>query len=88
MNKETLITEYLITHKDGLLEKIAQLNRPGYEYFPDSLYEIYLEQYEKKALQIIKEEIQYELQLTPEELLNISKETVILVLGKEILCPS
>jgi hypothetical protein len=85
--RELEIAEWLQIHKDGLQEKINKTHNPAYHLFPDSLYFIYLENYENNVIDIIKKEIQ-ELQLNPEENLIINKDFVIMVLGKEILIPN
>ena len=56
------------------------------DLFPQSLYDIYLEQYKEAALSIIKKQL--ENYYTPEELnLIITEKFVIVILGEKFLCP-
>lgn len=81
------IAEWLLNNKEGLIDKIKKAHNPNYNLLPVVLFDIYLDNYVRHVLNIIKYDLQSAFNLDPESLENITKEYVVNILGKEILSP-
>jgi len=81
------ITEWLLNNKEGLVENIIRTHNPAYKLLPDVLFDIYLDNYSNKVLNIIKQDLIAPFHLNPEELENITKEYIGDILGYDIFKP-
>jgi len=87
--KELEIARWLLDNKKELSEKVQEHHNKAYHLLPDSLIDIYMDNFSNKGVDIIKNEIQDIFNLTPEEMCSIlTKEFIKTVLGKEFLEPT
>lgn len=86
--QEIDIADWLLHHRDGLRDELRHLHRPCYHLFPDSVLDIYFEQYAEQAIAIVQNLAASTFQLNPEEKHNIiSKHYLIKVLGHNFFEP-
>lgn len=77
------ISEFILKNKDELRAKIVELYRP-HHLFPDSIADVYYEEFANQALKVIQKECGEHLNLDQETILTISTESVN-ILDKTIL---
>jgi hypothetical protein len=82
------ISTWLVLNKDVIEHKLISRHNPHYHLLPGHIPELYIDNYENLVLKTIKEEISQSFNLTPEEILTIiNKESIINILGNDILKP-
>lgn len=80
------VAQFLLANKTELKEKLKPYIKTQAELFPESLYNIYLHQYEEKAFEVILDTIAEVFKLDPEGRLEVSKELIRKVAG-DLLSP-
>jgi hypothetical protein len=80
------IGEWLVHNKDSLIEKLELLKKDKVDMFPQSLYDVYLHQYEEAAINLIRSEVTQALNLDPESSFRVNKNSISLT-SKELLNP-
>lgn len=78
---------WLLRHKEGLVDELLSIHNTSYHFLPDSLYEIYLENYKKRALNLIKDKAQNEFQLDPYQTTSILTEEFVVKYVGDVLSP-
>lgn len=76
------IADWLLHHKDGLKDELRHLHRPCYHLFPNSILDIYFEQYAEQAVIIIQNRVQESFKLNSEEKeIIVNKSFLYKILG-------
>ena len=65
------IGEYLLTNISEIEESIKHLYRPANHLFPESMHEIYLQQYEDGVVKIVRQWFSNNTPINGEELLTL-----------------
>ncbi len=81
------VAEWLLQHKDGLLSELEARHNINYQLFPDSLFYIYLDQYEQGALSIVQNKIVESFNTNLEDVSFLTKDFVVKLLGVNFLQP-
>jgi hypothetical protein len=81
------IAQYILQHKEGLQDKISHLYKPSWQLFPDSIQDIYLEQYEQGVLSILRDELKDAFQLDPEMMQTRISTEFIKKIASDLLIP-
>jgi hypothetical protein len=88
--KDTLeydMSSYLLENMDSLKIKLKQFNREHHEFFPETLYNLYLDQYKEAAITLLRDEVGTALNLDPENRLRLTESIINKVAG-ELLSPT
>lgn len=78
--------QWIIENKEYLKERLKPFSKKQTEFFPDSLYRVYLNQYEDAAARLIMNEVTEALSLNAENRLRIDKKCIRLV-ARDLLEP-
>ena len=85
---ENPLVLHLYANKAELEAEVRKAYKPNYELFPSSMYEIYLENYKKNAIRIVKENIALSFNLNPEEMNNVDESFLAAVFGSGFFEPN
>lgn len=88
-NIEREVADWLLKHGKDIISEYNKSNPPKlWEIFPDDLYDAYLEWFPENIVNILKDNVIHSLNINYEECsLFFDKKFVIMILGKDVLCP-
>lgn len=78
--------QFIVMNKDEIKTLLRPLRKKQTDLYPDSLYSIYLQDYEEHAIKIIRDLVVSELKLDAENGLRIDRACIKLVAG-DLLVP-
>lgn len=82
------VSEWLLKHGEETLSNLQKRINPNYKLLPDFAYEMFLDNYSDEAFKILKNDAALSLNINMEEMsLFFTKQWVIMLLGKDVLCP-
>lgn len=82
------IGEWILDNQEGLKSKLRALERPLWHLMPHHLQEVFLEQFEKAAINVIRDEVAQSFGLNPEERLNLVGKRLLKKLIPDLLHPT
>lgn len=88
MQLEYDVGEWLLANSTVIQYEMSKLHNKLYHHFPDVVYDLYLENYEKKIISLIRKECGYTFSLNPEQINGIiNRQFIIKMLGEKFLSP-
>lgn len=88
INADIDVSEWLLNNKSEIDYQIKLRSNPVFHLLPDSLYDIYILNYENLILSVIRTELQHPFQLNPEQLNSIiTKELIQSLYGNSFFIP-